>query len=89
MEEPETQTTFENKCNILSDLWMNYRFDKKFEDFVDYNDIGLPLAFMVSEELVKPNAMAKSMLEESFDVLLAALKIEDQGYDSLDDLLVG
>ena len=89
MEEPENQTTFENKCNILSDLWMNYRFDKKFEDFVDYNDIGLPLAFMVSEDLVKPSAMAKTMLEETFEVLLAALKIDDQGYDSLDDLLVG
>jgi hypothetical protein len=89
MEEPETQTTFENKCNILADLWMNYRFDKMFQDFVDYNDLGLPLAFLVSEDLVKPGAMARSMVEESFDVLLASLKIEDQGYDSLDDLLVG
>ena len=82
-------TSFENKCNILADLWMNYRFDKKFEDFVDYNDIGLPLAFMVSEDLVKPGAMAKSMLEESFDVLLAAMKVEDTGFESLDDLFVG
>ncbi len=36
------KTTFENKCDILSDLWMNYRFEKQFEDFVNYNDLGLP-----------------------------------------------
>ena len=85
----ENKTSFENKCEILSDLWMNYRFDKKFEDFTDYNDVGLPLSFLISEDLVKPSLMAKSMVEETFDVLLAALKIEDQGYDSLDDLFVG
>lgn len=86
----EGKTTFEKKCEILSDLWMNYRFDKKFEDFVDYNDIGLPLSFLVSEELVKPSLMARSMVDETFDVLLAAMKIEkDEGYDSLDELFVG
>jgi hypothetical protein len=82
-------TSFENKCDILSELWMNYRFDKKFEDFVDYNDIGLPLAFLVSEDLVKPSALAKSMLEETFSLLVASLEVEDTGFDSLDDMFVG
>lgn len=82
-------TTFENKCTILSDLWMQYRFEKQFEDFVQYNDIGLPLAFLVDEELVKPNPTAKAMIEETFELLLTALKIEDAGFDSLDELLVG
>jgi hypothetical protein len=90
MKEPESKTSFESKCDILSDLWINYRFDKRFEDFLNYNDIGLPLGFLVSEDLVKPALMAKSMIEESFDVLLAALKIEeDTGFDSLDDMFVG
>jgi len=82
-------TTFENKCTILSDLWMQYRFEKQFEDFVQYNDIGLPLAFLIDEELVKPNPTAKAMIEETFELLLTALKIEDAGFDSLDELLVG
>lgn len=82
-------TTFENKCAILSDLWMGYRVDKKFEDFVEYNDIGLPLAFLVDEELVKPAPQAKAMIDETFDLLIAALGVEDTGFDSLDEMMVG
>jgi len=89
MAEGSPQNSFENKCNVLSDLWMTYRFDKKFEDFVSYNDIGLPLAFLVSEELVKPNPQAKSMVEETYDLLLAALDKEDGEFESFDDLMLG
>jgi hypothetical protein len=85
----QNKTTFENKCNILADLWMSYRFDKKFSDFIEYNDIGLPLGFLLSEELVKPTPQAKAMVEETFDLLLNALDREDNGYESLDDVMVG
>lgn len=84
-----TETSFENKCEILSDLWMSYRFNPRFDDFCSYNDIGLPLAFLLSESLVRENSpLTKSMVEETFDVFLASLKVEDVGYDSLDDVLV-
>jgi len=82
-------TTFENKCNILGDLWMSYRFDKKFADFIEYNDMGLPMAFFIGEDLVKPKPMAKNMIEETFDLLLASLGREDTGFESLDDIFVG
>jgi len=89
MAEGSPQNSFDNKCAVLSDLWMQYRFDKQFEDFVSYNDIGLPLAFLVSEELVKPNPQAKSMVEETYDLLLAALDKEDGDFESFDDLMLG
>ncbi len=82
-------TKFEDQCNILAELWMKYRFEKEFEDFVDYNDLGLPLAFVVAEDLVKPKLLAKSIIEETFALLLASLGIDDAGFDSLDELLVG
>lgn len=82
-------TTFENKCAILSEVWMGYRGDKRFQDFVDYNDIGLPLAFLIDEELVRAEPQAKVMLEETFDLLIAAVGVEDTGFDSLDELLLG
>lgn len=87
---PESkETPFDVKASILAEIWMEYRFEKEFKDFVSYNDIGLPLAFLVSENLVDPSPLAKSMLEESFDLLLAALKKDqDTGYESLDDLLM-
>ena len=89
MAEGSPQNSFENKCNVLSDLWMQYRFDKQFEDFVSYNDIGLPLAFLISEELVNAKPQAKSMVEETYDLLLAALGKEDGEFESFDDLMLG
>ena len=83
----EEKTPFATKCKILGDLWMQYRFEKQFEDFVSYNDLGLPLAFMASEDLVKPGALAKDMINETFDLLLASLKISDEGFESLDEVL--
>jgi len=89
MEESKPKTTFENKCSILSEFWLGYRTDPEFEKFSSYNDIGLPLAFLVSEALVKAEPLAKGMVEETFDLLLAALEREDSGFESLDDVFVG
>jgi len=85
----QQSTTFENKCAILSELWMGYRGEKKFQDFVDYNDIGLPLAFLIDEELVRAEPQAKVMVDETFELLIAAVGVEDTGFDSLDELLLG
>lgn len=82
------KTTFDDKCSILADLWLNYRQEDDFSDFIEYNDLGLPLAFLLSEGLVKTsNESGKNMIEESFDLLLSALELEDEGYDTLDDML--
>lgn len=81
-------TEFDAKCNILGQLWMNHRQDPGFSIFVEYNDLGLPLAFMISEGIVdNPNEAAHSFVTEAFDMLLGALKIEDSGFSSLDDML--
>lgn len=80
-------TTQSNKAFILADLWMNYRQDEEFVDFVEYNDIGLPLAYMVANNIVQTNPMADKFIEETFDLLLSGLGIEDEGFESLDEML--
>ncbi len=84
------ETTFENKALILADLWMNFRNDEEFQDFVDYNDLGLPLAYALANGVVKPTDKAISFVDETFMLLLAGLGIEeDTGFESLDDILSG
>jgi hypothetical protein len=80
-------TTFSNKTLILSDLWLNYRDDEEFVDFCEYNDLGLPLAYALSSNIVEPTAVAEKFVNETFDLLLAGLGIEDTGFELLDDLL--
>lgn len=89
MSEEKQPTGFESRCSILSDLWMNYRRDEEFRDFVEYNDMGLPLAFMVSEELVSPRDRGLAIINETFELLLSTLEVEDTGFESLDDLMLG
>lgn len=88
MTEPVSETTpYSTKAGILADLWMNYRNDEEFEDFIEYNDLGLPLAYAISTEVVKSTDLAEKFIDETFDLLLAGLEIEDTGFESLDDLL--
>jgi hypothetical protein len=82
-------TTFSAKCEILSELWIKYRDEETLEDFFEYNDLSLPLAFLISEEIVTDkNSAIEGFIDEAFILLLGAVGIEDKGFDSLDDILV-
>ena len=80
-------TSYTDKCSILAELWLNYRQDEQFQDFIEYNDLGLPLAYAIDNNIVKSSEMAQRFVEESFDVFLASLEIEDTGFENLDEML--
>jgi hypothetical protein len=82
-------TEFDTRCKILGDLWINYRSDEEFAGFIEYNDIGLPLAYLISSKIVKANGdLALAFIDETFDLLLSSLELEeDTGFESLEELL--
>jgi hypothetical protein len=80
------ETTFENKCRILSDLWTDLRDDEEFEEYVKYNDLGLPLAYMIDRTIIEETPITKAFVEEAFTLLLDLLDIDDEGFEELDDL---
>jgi hypothetical protein len=80
-------TSFEARCEILSDLWLNYKADDEFKDFIVYNDLGLPLAYAISEGIVETTPPAENFINETFELLLAGLGIEDEGFENLDEML--
>jgi hypothetical protein len=73
-------------CIILGDLWLNYKYDEEFEDFIGYNDLGLPLAYMISEDITKPNELGVKYVEETWLLFLASLEIDDTGFSSLQEI---
>lgn len=80
-------TTFEDVCSILAELWVNHKDEKTFLDFVSYNDLGLPLAFLADSELVTLTEISKKYIEETWIMLLNSLDInEDIGFTSLEEL---
>jgi hypothetical protein len=87
MTEATSPTPFLTKTFILGELWLNYRKDPEFQDFIEYNDLGLPLAYAISEGMIEKSTIAENYVLETFDVLLAGLGIEDEGFENLDELL--
>jgi len=79
-------TTFENKVAILADLWMSYRNEEQFQDFIEYNDLGLPLAYLLDTGIIEVTDKASGFINETFDVLLAGFEKEDEGFNSMNDL---
>jgi hypothetical protein len=80
-------TSYTDKCAILAELWLNYRSDEEFQDFLEYNDLGLPLAYAIDNDIVKSSEMAQKFVEETFDLFLSTLGLEDDGYESLVEVL--
>ena len=83
----EQGNTLENKVTILAELWMNYRDDEDLKDFVEYNDLGLPLAYFLMNELVLPTKQAEVYIDETYNLLIASLHVDDVEWTSLDELL--
>ena len=81
------ETSFENKTAILADLWLNYKSDEDFEDFFEYNDIGLPLAYLLSNDIVKPTDKAEQFIIETFGLFLEGLEMKDEGFESLEEII--
>jgi len=82
-------TTFENKAAILAELWLDYRESEEFAEFISSNDIGLPLAYVVSNGIVKTTKEATKFIEDTFSEFLSLCGYEDLNFESLDEILPG
>jgi hypothetical protein len=70
--------SFENKVSILAELWMNYRDDEELQDFIEFNDLGLPLAYFLLHEIVLPteSTLRKSKLRQTLPSLCSLIFIK-------------
>jgi len=75
----------ENKCRILSDLWIHYKDEEKEEDFIEdydlyelirYADLSLPLAHFVRCELVTLNEESIKLIDEAYEILVELLDLD-------------
>lgn len=81
---------FQTKCIILGQFWFEFRDDDKLKDFIEYNDIGLPLAWFISVDVVKPQPIAEDYIDETFSLFLSSFDLseeEAEQFQTLNDLL--
>lgn len=80
-------TNFEDKALILGQLWINYKTEDEWADFIEYNDLGLPLAFAFAEGIVNHTVTLEQYINETWDLFIEGLDVEDTGFESIEDLL--
>jgi hypothetical protein len=81
-------TDFDNKCEILGQFYSQYREVKDFQDFMEFNDLGLPLAYFVSENLCEVSDDGVRYINETYDLFIASLEIKDTGFANLEDVFL-
>ncbi len=80
-------TPYNIKYAILSDLWTNYKNDRHMADFFEYNDLGLPLAFMIEQKIVESTPIAQVYIEETFELLCESLGLDsDDEFESIEEM---
>jgi hypothetical protein len=87
-----SKTPFSNKCLILGSLWLNYREEAKaneaWSEFFAYNDISLPMSYMLSEGFVQPKnkEAVEEIIDETWEIFCEYINIDpDEKYEDIGD----
>jgi len=78
---------YADKTGLLGQLWIDYRDDENFSLFMEYNDIGLPLSYVVAEGLVPElTKLGEDYVDETIVMLFKLLEITEQEVEMLDKI---
>ncbi len=81
-------TDFEVRCDVLAELFIEYKDDERFTALFSYADLGLPLAYACANGIVAHTDRLAVFVNETWDALLEGLgETYDAGYENLADLL--
>lgn len=81
-------TSTDNKIKILSEVLLQYRKHPDLQDFIENDDdFVFPLAHHLNSKIVALTDKSKLLINETFNLLLFTLEIEDTGFKSLDELM--
>ena len=77
-------TDFVTQCVILGELYENYKEEKDFKAFIEYNDLGLPLAYLTAQGLiVEVSDDGRRYIADTFEMFIKSIKLTE------DDIIEG
>jgi hypothetical protein len=68
---------FSDICRILAEFYIREKEDQDFGEFFKYNDIGLPLAYLVASDLATPSEKGEEYITQTWEMFSGALKLEE------------
>jgi len=80
-------TDFSKQVEILGQLHIQYRDDDvELKDFMEFNHLGLPLAYLASEGLCDISDDGKIYVAETWELFLTSIGVQDVGFEDLHDV---
>jgi hypothetical protein len=77
------------KAEILVQFTQDYFNSGEYEEFFDYNDLGIPLSIAITQDMVILTDEGENLLEETWKELCLLFEANpDEEYESIDDLIV-
>ena len=80
------EVNFADRCGILGQFWYDFRDNETVKPFIDYNDVGMPLAWFIATGVVTPLPMAEEYINETFAMFLDAMEITEDDVADVDNL---
>jgi tetratricopeptide (TPR) repeat protein len=75
---------FDQKNAVIASLWIEFRNDEDFADFMRYNDLGCPLAYMYQEKLITElSDQGIGMITETFNNFMKLMDVTEEDVDAV------
>ena len=75
------------KAEILVQFTQDHFNSGEYDEFFDYNDLGIPLSIAITQDMVILTDSGEALLEETWkDLCLLFDANPDNEYESIDDL---
>jgi hypothetical protein len=81
-------TSFLDKCKILAEVYTESSWNEELTEFRYTNDIGLPLAYLVNQDLTTANDKGEMFIESTWEDLCLYLRVDHKKkYSSSDEMI--
>jgi hypothetical protein len=75
------------KAEILVQFTQDYFNSGEYDEFFDYNDLGIPLSIAITQDMVILTDAGEQLLNETWNELCLLFNANpDDEYESIDDL---
>ena len=76
------------KAEILVQFTQDYFNSDEYDDFFDYNDLGIPMSIAITQDMVILTDAGEQLLEETWIELCLLFNADPNlEYESIDDLM--
>lgn len=82
------ETSLEYKAQIIVEFTQDHLNGGEYEDFFDFNDLGVPLAIAITQEMADLTVSGREVLEQTWSNLCELFDADETlSYESIDELM--